>query len=147
MTDLNEFMEQAKQMQERFKDAQKEIEKLIVYGESGAGLVKVKMNGRHDLIDVELDDSLFQEGKPVVEDLIAAAVNDAVRKLDYSRQNLERVADIVQELHRQVESLKRQAVKAERQSGTEALARGSIGSALVTVENQNKSHPQRAPPS
>ena len=94
MTDLNEFMEQAKQMQERFKDAQKEIEKLLVYGESGAGLVKVKMNGRHDLIDVELDDSLFQEGKPVVEDLIAAAVNDAVRKLE--EKNLQSMGGLAQ---------------------------------------------------
>ena len=96
MTDLNEFMEQAKQMQERFKDAQKEIEKLVVYGESGAGLVKVKMNGRHDLIDVELDDSLFQEGKAVVEDLIAAAVNDAVRKLD--EKNLQSMGGLAQHL-------------------------------------------------
>ena len=96
MTDLNEFMEQAKQMQERFKDALKEIEKLIVYGESGAGLVKVKMNGRHDLIDVELDDSLFQEGKPVVEDLIAAAVNDAVRKLE--EKNLQSMGGLAQHL-------------------------------------------------
>ena len=89
-------MEQAKQMQERFKDAQKEIEKLLVYGESGAGLVKVKMNGRHDLIDVELDDSLFQEGKPVVEDLIAAAVNDAVRKLE--EKNLQSMGGLAQHL-------------------------------------------------
>ena len=96
MTDLNEFMEQAKQMQERFKYAQKEIEKLIVSGESGAGLVKVKMNGRHDLIDVELDDSLFQEGKPVVEDLIAAAVNDAVRKLE--EKNLQSMGGLAQHL-------------------------------------------------
>ena len=96
MTDLNEFMEQAKQMQERFKDAQKEIEKLLVYGESGAGLVKVKMNGRHDLIDVELDASLFQEGKPVDEDLIAAAVNDAVRKLE--EKNLQSMGGLAQHL-------------------------------------------------
>ena len=86
MTDLNEIMKQAKQIQENFEDAQKEIEKLIVSGESGAGLVKVRMNGRHDLLRVELDDSLFQEDKPVVEDLIAAAVNDAVRKLEEKNQ-------------------------------------------------------------
>ena len=86
MTDLNEIMKQAKQIQESFEDAQKEMEKLIVSGESGAGLVKVRMNGRHDLLKVELDDSLFQEDKPVVEDLIAAAVNDAVRKLEEKNQ-------------------------------------------------------------
>ncbi len=82
MTDLNEIMKQAKQLQENFEDAQKEIKKLVVNGESGAGLVKVRMNGRHDLLGVELSDSLFQEDKTVVEDLIAAAVNDAVRKLE-----------------------------------------------------------------
>ncbi len=87
MTDLNEIMKQAKQIQESFEDAQKEMEKLIVSGESGAGLVKVRMNGRHDLLKVELDDSLFQEDKPVVEDLIAAAVNDAVRKLEEKNQH------------------------------------------------------------
>ena len=86
MTDLNEIMKQAKRIQESFEDAQKEMEKLIVSGESGAGLVKVRMNGRHDLLKVELDDSLFQEDKPVVEDLIAAAVNDAVRKLEEKNQ-------------------------------------------------------------
>ena len=86
MTDLNEIMKQAKQIQESFEDAQKEMEKLIVSGESGAGLVKVRMNGRHDLLKVELDDSLFREDKPVVEDLIAAAVNDAVRKLEEKNQ-------------------------------------------------------------
>tara|TARA_Y100000814_G_C12277080_1_gene383763 strand:+ start:357 stop:656 length:300 start_codon:yes stop_codon:yes gene_type:complete len=80
-------MKQAKQIQESFEDAQKEMEKLIVSGESGAGLVKVRMNGRHDLLKVELDDSLFQEDKPVVEDLIAAAVNDAVRKLEEKNQH------------------------------------------------------------
>ena len=54
------------------------------------------MNGRHDLIDVELDDSLFQEGKPVVEDLIAAAVNDAVRKLE--EKNLQSMGGLAQHL-------------------------------------------------
>ena len=86
MTDLNDIMMQARQMQENFQEAQKEMEKLTVDGESGAGLVKVRMNGKHDVVNVVLDDSLFQEDKPVIEDLIGAAVNDAVRKLEEKSQ-------------------------------------------------------------
>ena len=86
MTDLNDIMMQARQMQESFQEAQKEMEKLTVDGECGAGLVKVRMNGMHDGVSVALDDSLFQEDKPVIEDLIGAAVNDAVRKLEEKSQ-------------------------------------------------------------
>lgn len=86
MTDLNDIMKQARQMQESFQEAQKEMEKLTVDGESGAGLVKVRMNGKHDVVSVVLDDSLFQEDKPIIEDLIGAAVNDAVRKLEEKSQ-------------------------------------------------------------
>ena len=86
MTDLNDIMMQARQMQETFQEAQKEMKKLTVEGESGAGLVKVRMNGKHDVVSVALDDSLFQEDKPVIEDLIGAAVNDAVRKLEEKSQ-------------------------------------------------------------
>ena len=82
MTDFNEIMKQAKQMQEQFQKAQQDLAKLLVSGESGAGLVKISMNGRHDVISVDLNDSLMQEDKEVVEDLIAAAINDAVRKLE-----------------------------------------------------------------
>ena len=82
MTDLNELMKQAKQMQEQFQKAQQNLANLVVIGESGAGLVKVNMNGRHDVVAVDISESLMQEDKEVVEDLIAAAFNDAVRKLE-----------------------------------------------------------------
>ena len=82
MTDLNELMKQAKQMQEQFQKAQQDLASLVVKGESGAGLVKVDMNGRHDVVGVDINESLMQEDKEVVEDLIAAAFNDAVRKLE-----------------------------------------------------------------
>ena len=82
MTDLNELMKQAKQMQEQFQKAQQNLAKLVVAGESGAGLVKINMNGRHDVVDVDISESLMQEDREIVEDLIAAAFNDAVRKLE-----------------------------------------------------------------
>ena len=86
MTDLNEIMKQAKQMQEQFKKAQEEQLKTRTEGESGAGLVKVVMNGKHDVLSVSLDDSLMSEEKAVVEDLLAAAVNDAVRRVEKTSQ-------------------------------------------------------------
>lgn len=82
MTDLNEIMKQAKQMQEQFQKAQQDLANLVIEGESGAGLVKVSMNGRHDVTKVNLSDALLLEEKEVVEDLVAAAFNDAVRKLE-----------------------------------------------------------------
>ncbi len=87
MTDLNEIMKQAKLMQEQLQRAQKEMQNRVTDGESGAGLVRVKMTGRYDLLSVKLDDSLMKEDKEVIEDLIAAAVNDAVRKLEESNKD------------------------------------------------------------
>jgi len=82
MTDINEIFKQAKLMQEQFQKAQQDLQNNVVDGESGAGLVRVKMTGRHDVVNVKLDSTLMQEDKEVLEDLIAAAVNDAVRKLE-----------------------------------------------------------------
>lgn len=82
MTDLNELMKQARQMQEQMQKAQQDMANQVVEGESGAGLVKVSMNGRHDVTGVNLDSSIMNEDKEVVEDLIAAAFNDASRKLE-----------------------------------------------------------------
>ena len=87
MTDFNELMKQAQGMQEQMKKAQEEAMNLVVDGESGAGLVKVKMTGRHDVKKIELADSLLKEERTVIEDLIAAAVNDAVRKLEEKNKN------------------------------------------------------------
>jgi len=82
MTDFNELMKQAQQMQEQFKEAQQNLVNQIVEGQSGAGLVSIKINGRHDVVGVSLDDSIMSKDKSFVEDLIAAAFNDAVRKLE-----------------------------------------------------------------
>ena len=80
--DINKLMKQAPQMQEKMQAMQEQAANAEVTGESGAGLVKVVMNGRHDVRSVSLDESLMQESKEFLEDLLAAAVNDAVRKVE-----------------------------------------------------------------
>jgi hypothetical protein len=83
------LMKQAQQMQENMKKAQEELARVEVEGQSGAGLVKVVMTCSHDIRRVSLDDSLLAdaaEDKEMLEDLIAAAVNDAVRKVEATTQ-------------------------------------------------------------
>ena len=79
---FGDIMKQAQAMQENLQKAQEEIANLEVNGEAGAGLVKVVMNGRHELKQVQIDPSLFNEDKDMLEDLLAAAVNDAVRRVE-----------------------------------------------------------------
>ena len=79
-------MKQAQQMQEKMQKMQEELANAEVTGESGAGLVSVVMTGRHDVRRVNIDDSLLQEEKEILEDLIAAAMNDAVRKVEKNSQ-------------------------------------------------------------
>jgi DNA-binding YbaB/EbfC family protein len=83
---MGDLMKQAQKMQEDLQKAQAEVANLEVKGESGAGLVKIVMNGRHDVKSVSIDDSLLKEEKDILEDLIAAAVNDAVRKVETQSQ-------------------------------------------------------------
>ena len=73
MTDLNELMRQAQKMQDQFKQAQEDLSNLVMEGQSGAGLVVIKLNGRHDVVSVSIDDSALTEGKEFIEDLIGAA--------------------------------------------------------------------------
>lgn len=84
---FGELMKQAQKMQERVQKIQDEIAKAEVTGESGAGLVKITMTGRHDVKKVEIDDSLISEEKEILEDLIASAVNDAVRKVENNQKD------------------------------------------------------------
>ena len=76
------MMKQAQQMQQKMQQMQEEVARLQVTGESGTGLVKVTMNGRHDVTKVAIDQSLLSEEKSLLEDLLGAAVNDAVRKVE-----------------------------------------------------------------
>src|SRR6187401_1630022 len=80
------LMKQAQQMQENMQKAQEELARIEVEGQSGAGMVKVVMTCRHDVKRVSIDPSLLGEDKDMLEDLVAAAVNDAVRKIDAASQ-------------------------------------------------------------
>lgn len=79
---MGDLMKQAQKMQEQLQKQQEEIANQEVTGESGAGMVKVIMNGRHDVKKVDIDASLMSEDKELLEDLLAAAVNDAVRRVE-----------------------------------------------------------------
>jgi len=90
---MQQLMQQAQRMQEQMQKqmekAQAELANAEIKGEAGAGLVKITMTGRHDVKRVEIDDSLLKEDKEMLEDLIAAAVNDAVRKVEaYSQSKM-----------------------------------------------------------
>ena len=89
---MGNLMKQAQKMQEEMQKAQEELANAEVQGESGAGMVKVVMNGRHDVKNVSIDPSLLEEDKELLEDLLAAAVNDAVRKVE--SQSQERMSNL-----------------------------------------------------
>jgi hypothetical protein len=83
---LGNIMKQAQQMQENLKKVQDEIARTEVTGESGAGLVKVFMTGKHDVKKIEIDPGLMKDDKDMLEDLVAAAVNDANRRVETMTQ-------------------------------------------------------------
>lgn len=87
MKGLGDMMKQAQEMQQKVQQLQEDIAAAEVTGEAGAGLVKVTMTGRHDVKSIYIDDSLMKEGKEIIEDLIAAAVNDAVRRVENNQKD------------------------------------------------------------
>ncbi len=89
---MGQFMKQAQAMQENLRKAQSELATLEVEGQAGGGLVKITMTCRNDVRKVRLDESLLKEDREVVEDLVAAAMNDAVRKAEQMSQ--ERLAGL-----------------------------------------------------
>ncbi|HVQ62530.1 MAG TPA: YbaB/EbfC family nucleoid-associated protein [Burkholderiales bacterium] len=80
------LMRQAQQMQENMKKLQDELATMEVEGQSGAGMVRVSMTCRHDVKRVSIDPSLLADDKEMLEDLVAAAVNDAARKVEAAVQ-------------------------------------------------------------
>ncbi|SHO57810.1 YbaB/EbfC family nucleoid-associated protein [Vibrio quintilis] len=83
---MGNLMKQAQQMQERMQKLQEEIATMEITGEAGAGLVKVTITGSHSVRRVEIDDSLMEDDKEMLEDLIAAAFNDAARRVEETQQ-------------------------------------------------------------
>lgn len=79
---LGNLMKQAQQMQENMKAMQEKLAAIEVEGQAGAGMVKVTMTCRHDVKRVNIDSSLIGDDKEMLEDLVAAAVNDAVRRVE-----------------------------------------------------------------
>jgi len=79
---IGNLMKQAQKMQEDMQKVQQEIAEMEIEGQSGGGLIKVVMNGRHELLKVAIDDSLVGDDREMLEDLIAAAVNDATHKVE-----------------------------------------------------------------
>ena len=82
---LGDLFKQAQQMQQKIEAMQTEIAALEVTGESGAGLVKVVLNGAHEVKRVQIDPVVFDEGREVLEDLVAAAFNDGARRVESAR--------------------------------------------------------------
>jgi len=83
---LGNLMKQAQQMQENMKAMQEKLGSIEVEGQSGAGMVKVSMTCRYDVKRISIDSSLIGDDKEMLEDLIAAAVNDAVRRVESTTQ-------------------------------------------------------------
>jgi len=84
---IGQLMKQAQQMQADMQKAQEEMASLTVTGESGAGLVRITMTCKHELKRLEIDDSLIGDDKEMLEDLIIAAFNDAVRRVEKTVQD------------------------------------------------------------
>lgn len=83
---IGQLMKQAQQMQADMQKAQEEMANLTVTGESGAGIVRITMTCKHEVRGLEIDDSLVGDDKEMLEDLIIAAFNDAVRKVEQTTQ-------------------------------------------------------------
>ncbi len=83
---LGNLMQQAQQMQADMAQAQEELEQLEVRGEAGAGLVRLTMTCRYQVRGVHIDDSLLGEDKDMLEDIVVAAFNDALRKVEATVQ-------------------------------------------------------------
>jgi|TARA_B100001750_G_C15153803_1_gene420906 DNA-binding YbaB/EbfC family protein len=86
MKGLGQLMKQAEQMQENMQKAQDDLASMLVTGESGGGMVKVTMTCKHDVHRLEIEDNLLKDDKEMLEDLIAAAFNDAIRKVEQTVQ-------------------------------------------------------------
>jgi DNA-binding YbaB/EbfC family protein len=84
--DIGSLLKQAQAVQENMQKAQAEVARLSAVGESGGGMVKVTMNGKHEVARVQIEPALLSEQREVLEDLLAAAINDATHRVDAAVQ-------------------------------------------------------------
>ena len=84
---LGSLMKQAQQMQEQMQSAQEELSHLEVEGEAGGGMVRLTMTCRHEVRNIQVDDALLGEDRDMLEDILAAAFNDALRKVEKTTQD------------------------------------------------------------
>lgn len=83
---MGKLMKQAQEMQANMQKMQEELASMEITGEAGGGMVKATMTGRHEIRRISIDDSLMGDDREMLEDLVAAAVNDAVRRLEETMQ-------------------------------------------------------------
>ena len=79
---MNKIMKQAKEMQDKMMQTQKEIESMEIEGNSGGGAVKVKLNGKKEIISLNISDELLKDDKDMLEDMIIACINQAQQEVD-----------------------------------------------------------------
>ena len=78
---MNKLLKQAQEMQQRIEDAQSQLSDIVVEAESGGGMVLVKINGKQEILEINLDPNVLNEDKEMIEDLIVAAVNQALQNV------------------------------------------------------------------
>ena len=84
--DLGQLMKQAQKMQAQVQEAQEELAKLEVVGEAGGGLIKLTMTCRHEVRNIQIDDTLLGDDRDMLEDVLVAAFNEALRKVEETVQ-------------------------------------------------------------
>ncbi len=95
--EFQKMMAEAQKMQQKMQDVQQKLAQLQIIGSAGAGAVKVKINGRYEVLEVTIVDSLMHEGKEMIQDLVAAAFNDAVQKLErVSKDEISKLTSSIQ---------------------------------------------------
>ena len=86
MKGIGQLMKQAQEMQAQMEEAQQEMANTTVNGESGAGMVKITMTCKHQVVALEIDETLIDDDKEMLEDLIVAAFNDSIRRVEKTVQ-------------------------------------------------------------
>ena len=93
---LDDMLKRARDMQQRMEDARADLKTLRAVGESGGGLVKITLNGNYEALRVEIEPSALSEERTMLQDLIQAAINDAVRRVAESQQ--ERMGEVAKQI-------------------------------------------------